>query len=93
MQMSNLYSTVTNEKGASATQPAARELDAHISGWDIGVLVEARHNPDTKVDFFEVWLTGGSNNPSIKTHIGTFKKGDEKLFFHIMSLPKKQKGE
>lgn len=45
---------------------------ANIDGWDIGLHVHAYYDKKTGIDKISVDLTGGSNSPSPKLHVGTF---------------------
>jgi len=60
----NTPKTVTGEKKTG--------LKAHISGWDIGVLITMTVDTSKDEDVIMVELTGGSNNPEVIKYIGAF---------------------
>lgn len=72
--MSQFYGTITNGKGGKVTKQGTKTtgLSAHISGWEVGINVEARFDTSNGKDTFTVWVTGGSEGPQEKRHVGTF---------------------
>lgn len=64
----------TNITELTATTEASRGgshgIEAHARGWDLGINVVGKINEDGE-DEFEIWTTGGSHDPSLKTHIAT----------------------
>jgi hypothetical protein len=53
-----------------ASRGGSNGIEAHARGWDLGIKVIGKINEDGE-DEFEIWTTGGSHNPSIKTPIAT----------------------
>lgn len=53
----------------------ASGIRGHIRGWDAGFRVDGYYDPDTGVDVFMVYATGGSNRCSSDQLIATIADG------------------
>jgi hypothetical protein len=60
--MSKLYCKVVGDRDKPVTKAGHRVLEAHVSGWDFGVRVEAEVTASGSIKF-RVVETGGSNSP------------------------------
>ena len=73
--MSRFYLTAVNSRGNSVSAAgSSRGQDCHLRGWNAGVEVVARveDNPyGEPEDVFDIYATGGSNNPSRRELIAT----------------------
>lgn len=72
--MANFYGSLMSKKNkAPRTITGAVDIHAHIRGYNLGVEVIGKKD-DEGNDFFEIWTTGGSNDPKGKTKIATVVK-------------------
>jgi hypothetical protein len=47
-------------------------IRAQAQGWDVGVKIQGAPKPlDPDRDMFDIYVTGGSNDPSVQFKIGT----------------------
>lgn len=60
--MSRFYGMMRGDQKKPKTTPGAREIAAHVCGWDAGIFIHA-HVDANGDDVFEVFSTGGSNDP------------------------------
>lgn len=61
--MSRFYISARGSRGeVTRTGQPSSGVHAHVRGWDCGVIVDGFVNADGE-DCFEVYLTGGSNDP------------------------------
>jgi hypothetical protein len=51
-----------------------RGISAHVRGWNDGIRVTA-YIDATGYEVFEIHTTGGSDNPDVREHIATVKRG------------------
>jgi len=72
--MSKYYATLQGDNRKSVTRAAHRHLEAHLRGWDFGVVVTIYTGPDGK-ETIRIERTGGSNNP-VRREVLTFKEGE-----------------
>ena len=61
--MSKLYMSHISDGRKEVTKRGHNDMSTHIRGWDSGIKVLTKTNNEGDV-FFEVYKTGGSNNPS-----------------------------
>ena len=67
--MAKLFmSTYTNTRKRNVTACGSSLICTSVSGWDVGVLVEATVEEDGSVRI-DVWKTGGSNVPIAGRHL------------------------
>ena len=73
--MSHFYSTVEGSSRTVATRAGTKDsgISGHIRGWNVGIQVYGRYDPETGEDVFEVYSTGGSNNSSTRELLGTVR--------------------
>ena len=71
--MSNLYGSLSSNKGKDVTKTGSSCLEGHIRGWNDGIRVEASHTDAG--DSFEVYQTGGSNRTSADRRLGKLCNG------------------
>ena len=60
--MARLYGELRKEGGKTTTRCAHNKLICHLRGWNKGIKVVASYNGQQ--DSFDIYETGGSNNPS-----------------------------
>jgi hypothetical protein len=69
------------EASGSAPTPTIRVgtkssgVRVHIRGWDIGVRVVGSYHSTTKKDIFDIFITGGSNDPTDWFKVGAVYNG------------------
>ena len=73
--MTKLYGSITNERQSTSTKRAMSELNAHIRSWDHGIYVAYKILSKTET-LCQVYVTGGSNNPSKHKLLKEFKLGE-----------------
>jgi len=61
--MSKFYGTLTGSAKNSVTRRGHTHLTAHLRGWNKGIRVEITED-DKGVEIYNVYETGGSNNPN-----------------------------
>lgn len=71
-----LYHSYTSKRGKVYGAGIADNGQAHTRGWDAGVMV-VPHSPKNGADWFEVYMTWGSNGAGGKTLIGTVVDGED----------------
>ena len=72
--MANFYGSMSSKKNKSPrTLTGSDGITGHIRGWNLGVEVVGKRD-DEGNDFFEVWTTGGSNEPKQRSRIATVVK-------------------
>lgn len=76
--MAHFRGTLQGSRGeASRLGTKKSGLTATINGWDLGLSVDLRHDPEKDEDILVVWLTRGSNAPmGTSKHLGTFAAKD-----------------
>ena len=63
--MSRFYGIVDGDAAKhTATRIGHRAIDTYTSGWDQGIHVRAHKGYKQQEDYFDIYLTGGSNNLS-----------------------------
>lgn len=69
--MSRFYGTLMGQAVNAVTRRGSPRsgLYSDVNGWNSGVTIHAYADGDD--DCFEVWVTGGSNNPHRRKMIGT----------------------
>ena len=68
--MSKFFGELTNNNYETSVSKIGRtELKAHVRGYDCGIKVECRED-DFGEQQFHIFLTEGTNNPSIQKTIG-----------------------
>lgn len=74
--MARFRATVRSSRGeASRLGTEKGGISAYVNGWDLGVNVQGGVNPQGK-DFFDIYITGGSNQSKPSQYIGTvFESG------------------
>ena len=70
--MSQFYASIKGQARTEGTRRGSKKsgVMGHIRGWDIGVKVYASHREGK--DYFEVYETGGSNDPTNRRLLVTF---------------------
>ena len=65
--MSRFYGIVAGDRAKhNATRISHRVLDTYTSGWDQGIHIHAHKGYEQQEDYFDIYLTGGSNALSFK---------------------------
>jgi hypothetical protein len=77
--MSHFYGFVkgSSEKIVARTGTILSGMHAQVQSWDVGIQVDAYYNEKKKRNEFEVYLTGGGNNPVKKKLVFSYKEGDK----------------
>ena len=60
--MSHFYSEVESKNTTHSKCGTKSGMSAHLRGWNVGVRIELRHNPENNKDYITIHRTGGSNN-------------------------------
>ena len=69
--MSRFYGKITGASGISSRRSTGKQgISAHISGWNKGIKVTGFVD-DNGMDCFDIFETGGSNNPEKTTKLLT----------------------
>jgi hypothetical protein len=73
--MAQFYGSMTGSRG-EATRCGTKNsgFSAHIRGWDIGAVIEMRH--ENGKDVCVVWITRGSNGNGSPVLLGRFVEGE-----------------
>ena len=65
--MSRLYGSMDRDHGRpTVTRCAYSSIEAHVRGWDCGLLAKAEVTHRDGEIVLTVWQTGGSNSPGTK---------------------------
>ena len=65
--MSRFYGIVEGDRAKhNATRIGHRYMSTYTSGWDQGIQVHAHKGYEQQEDYFDIYLTGGSNAQSFK---------------------------
>jgi len=77
--MAQFRGTIKGTKGEASRLGDKKDgLTITLSGWNLGVKVEAKHNAITSKDYFVISVTGGSNGSGCQ-EIATLKEGERKI--------------
>lgn len=76
--MARYYAEIQGNRGkASRMGTPTSGMWAHVRGWDVGILVSLRPDPNDRAnDMVEVRLTGGSNGHRSSKPLGIFRPSD-----------------
>lgn len=74
--MSRFYANISGQAKTEATRRGSAKsgITGHIRGWNVGI--EVIGFADGEKDFFNVWLTSGSNGHKSSRIIGQFSSDD-----------------
>jgi hypothetical protein len=59
--MARFKADIYTERNKTVSRLGRREIESHIRGWNKGFFVSLRNTSEGEI--YEVYLTGGSNNP------------------------------
>ena len=76
--MAHFYGGVSGKARTTATRLGSKKsgLKVFANGWDSGVDVIDRHEGETGVDEFAIFMTAGSNSSHSKAHLGTVRRNE-----------------
>lgn len=74
--MSHFYASIESKGGQATRGGNAEGMEAHIRGWNFGIKVNIRQNPQTGKDEAVVYRTSGSNGGESDECIGRFTEKD-----------------
>lgn len=75
--MAHFYGSMSGSRGETTRMGTKGSgLQAHVRGWDVGVVAQMYHDERTGKDLVILTLTSGSNGRKQGKRIGTFSADD-----------------